>query len=71
MQMRKFTRLTNGFSKSLKHLEAALALHFYHYNWMRIHETLRITPAMQASVSNHIWTWEELLGVSKTSRKAA
>jgi IS1 family transposase len=71
MQMRRFTRLTNGFSKSLKYLEAALALHFYHYNWMRIHESLRVTPAMQAGVSNHLWSWEEFLGIIRTNQKAA
>lgn len=62
MQMRRFTRLTNGFSKSLKHLEAAIALHFFHYNFMRIHESLRATPAMQAGISRHLMTWEEFLG---------
>lgn len=61
MQMRRFTRLTNGFSKSLKHLEAAIALHFFHYNFMRVHESLRATPAMQAGISRHLMTWEEFL----------
>jgi len=61
MQMRRFTRLTNAFSKKLDNLKAALALHFFHYNFMRIHQTLRVTPAMEAKVSNHIWTWEEML----------
>lgn len=71
MQMRRFTRLTNGFSKSLKHLEAALALHFYHYNFMRIHETLRVTPAMEAGISKHLWTWEDFLGWNGVEKKAA
>ncbi len=55
MQMRRFTRLTNGFSKQLSYLEAALALHFVRYNFMRIHETLRVTPAMEAGISKHLW----------------
>lgn len=61
MQMRRFTRLTNGFSKTLKNLEAAITLHFFHYNFMRIHQTLRVTPAMEAGISDHIWTWDEVL----------
>tara|TARA_B100000315_G_C14565431_1_gene582677 strand:- start:312 stop:1136 length:825 start_codon:yes stop_codon:yes gene_type:complete len=61
MQMRRFTRLTNAFSKKLENLKAALALHFCHYNFCRIHGTLRVTPAMQAGISDHIWTWEEVL----------
>lgn len=61
MQMRRFTRLTNAFSKKLKNLKCALDLHFFHYNFMRIHETLRITPAMSAGITNHIWNWEEIL----------
>ena len=61
MQMRRFTRLTNAFSKRLQNLKAALALHFLYYNFIRIHQSLRITPAMQAGITNHIWTWEELL----------
>ncbi len=71
MQMRRFTRLTNAFSKSLKHLEAALALHFFHYNFMRIHETLRVTPTMQAGISKHLWTWEEFLAWNIQEREAA
>ena len=61
MNMRRFTRLTNGFSKKLASLEAALALHFFHYNFMRIHKTLSVTPSMEAGISRHIWTWAELL----------
>ena len=71
MQMRRFTRLTNAFSKSLKHLQAALALHFWHYNFMRLHETLRVTPAMEAGISKHLWTWEEFLGYDFQQQKAA
>jgi len=64
MQMRRFTRLTNAFSKKLENLKAAVALHFYHYNFMRVHRTLRVTPAMEAGITNHIWTWKELFGDS-------
>jgi IS1 family transposase len=61
MQMRRFTRLTNAFSKSLKHHKAAIALHFFFYNFVRIHETLRVTPAMEANVTNRLWNWADLL----------
>jgi IS1 family transposase len=71
MQMRRFTRLTNAFSKSLRHLEAALALHFFHYNFMRLHETIRVTPAMQAGISKHLMTWEEFLIWGKEQKEAA
>jgi IS1 family transposase len=61
MQMRRFTRLTNAFSKKVRNLEAAVDLHFFQYNWMRLHKTLRVTPAMEARITNRIWTWEDLL----------
>jgi IS1 family transposase len=61
MAMRRFTRLTNAFSKKLAHLKAALALHFAHYNFMRVHRTLRVTPVMEAGLANHVWSWEQLL----------
>lgn len=56
MSMRRFTRLTNGFSKKLENLKASVALYFAHYNFMRIHSTIRMTPAMQAEITGHIWT---------------
>jgi IS1 family transposase len=62
MQMRRFTRLTNAFSKKLANLKAACALHFAHYNFCRVHTTLRVTPAMAAGVCNEIWPLESLLG---------
>ena len=62
MQMRRFTRLTNAFSKKLENLKAACALHFAHYNFVRVHSSLRITPAMAAGVSNDVWPLERLLG---------
>jgi hypothetical protein len=61
MQMRRFTRLTNGFSKKLDNLKAHIALHFAHYNFVRIHQTLRTTPAMAANLTDHLWDLEELL----------
>ncbi len=61
MHIRRLTRLTNGFSKKLENLKAALSLHFIHYNFMRIHSTLRVTPAMEAGITDHIWGWDKLL----------
>lgn len=61
MQMRRFTRLTNAFSKKLENLKAAVALHFAHYNFVRIHKTLRVTPAMEAGVTNRLWTISDIL----------
>jgi IS1 family transposase len=64
MSMRRFTRLTNGFSKKIENLEHAVALHFMHYNFARIHKTLKVTPAMEAGVSNHLWSLEEIANLS-------
>lgn len=61
MQMRRLTRLTNAFSKSLPHMKAAAALHFAYYNFCRVHMSLRVTPCMEAKVTDHIWTIQELL----------
>lgn len=61
MNMRRLTRLTNAFSKKLTNLEASVALHFFHYNFMRIHQSLRVTPAMEAKITTHIWSWQDLL----------
>jgi IS1 family transposase len=66
MSMRRFTRLTNGFSKKIENLRAAVSLHFAHYNFVRLHRSLRVTPAMAAGVSDRLWTLEEL--VEATSR---
>ena len=60
---RRFTRLTNGFSKKAQNLAAAVAVHFMHYNFARIHQTLRITPAMAAGVSDHVWEIEEIVAL--------
>ena len=61
MSMRRFTRLTNAFSKKIENHEAAIALHFMYYNFARVHQTLRVTPAMEAGVSDHVWTLEEIV----------
>ena len=61
MMMRRFTRLTNAFSKKLENLKAACALYFAYYNFCRVHQTLRVTPAMEAGLADHVWGLEELL----------
>ena len=61
MQMRRFTRLTNAFSKKLTNLKAACALHFCHYNFVRVHSSLRITPAMAAGIASEIWPLAALI----------
>jgi hypothetical protein len=61
MQNRRFTRLTNAFSKKLENLKAAVALYFAYYNFVRVHSSLRITPAMAAGVTNKVWNISDLL----------
>jgi len=61
MGMRRFTRLTNAFSKKIENHVHAISIYFMHYNFARIHQTLRVTPAMQAGVSDHVWTLDELV----------
>lgn len=65
MGMRRFTRLTNGFSKKVENLEYAVALHFMYYNFGRIHKTLRVTPAMEAGIADHVWSMQEIAGLVK------
>lgn len=60
MGMRRFTRLTNGFSKKFENHAHQVALYFFHYNFVRVHKTLRVTPAMEAGLTDHVWTLEEL-----------
>lgn len=64
MQMRRFTRLTNAFSKKFENHKAMIALHYMHYNFARIHKTLRVTPAMEAGKSGHVWSLEEIAGLA-------
>lgn len=61
MGMRRFTRLTNAFSKKIDNHMHALALYFVHYNWMRIHKSLRVTPAMAAKLTGRLYGWEDIL----------
>ena len=61
MAMRRFTRLTNAFSKKWANHQASMALHFAYYNFCRIHRSLRITPAMQSGIAGHVWSIQQLL----------
>jgi hypothetical protein len=61
MQIRRLTRLTNAFSKKYENHKAAIALHFAYYNFCQIHRTLRVTPAMEAKITDRVWTIRELL----------
>lgn len=63
MSMRRFTRLTNAFSKKVENHAAAVALYLMFYNFARVHQTLRVTPAMEAGVSDHVWTIDEIVGL--------
>jgi IS1 family transposase len=63
MSMRRFTRLTNGYSKKLENLEHNVALYFMNYNFCRIHHTLRVTPAMEAGIADHVWSLEEVVAL--------
>src|SRR5207253_8271071 len=63
MHMRRFTRLTNAFSKKVENHAYAVALHFMYCNFVRIHTTLRVTPAMESGLSNHAWELSELVGL--------
>jgi IS1 family transposase len=62
MSMRRFTRLTNAFSKKVENHAWMLALHYMHYNFCRVHKTLRTTPAMESGITDHVWTIEQMLG---------
>jgi len=63
MSMRRFTRLTNGFSKKIENHAAMVALYFMYYNFCRVHQTIRVTPAMEAGIADHVWTIEELVSL--------
>ena len=69
MSMRRFTRLTNGFSKKTENHAAMVSLYFMYYNFARVHQTLRVTPAMEARLTDHVWSLEEL--VSLLDRRSA
>jgi IS1 family transposase len=70
MSMRRFTRLTNAFSKKAENLRHAVALHYMHYNFCRVHQTLRVTPAMEAGLTDHVWSLQELAGLAEVSKAA-
>lgn len=63
MGMRRFTRLTNAFSKKIENHEHAVALYFMYYNFCRIHQSLRVTPAMEAGIADHVWSLEEIVNL--------
>ena len=63
MQMRRFTRLTNAFSKKVENLAHAVSVHFMYYNFVRVHMTLKTSPAVAAGVADHVWTIEEMVGL--------
>jgi hypothetical protein len=63
MSMRRFTRLTNAFSKKLENHAATVALYFMYYNFGRVHQTLRVTPVMEAGIADHVWSIEEIVGL--------
>jgi IS1 family transposase len=65
MGNRRFTRLTNAFSKKIENHEHSMAFYFMHYNFVRIHQTLRVTPAMEAGVSNKLWSFEDIVRLIK------
>ena len=67
MNVRRFTRLTNAFSKKLENHMHAISLYFMHYNFCRVHKTLRVTPAMEAGLTDHIWEIEEVIMMSDTN----
>ncbi len=71
MHMRRFTRLTNGFSKKIDNHCYAVALHFMYYNFVKIHQSLRVTPAMEAGLTDHAWTLGELVGLLDSAHKVA
>ena len=63
LSRRRFTRLTNAFSKKLENHAATVALYFMYYNFGRVHQTLRVTPAMEAGIADHVWSVEEIVGL--------
>ncbi len=71
MQIRRFTRLTNGHSKKIENHGYATAIHFVFYNFCRVHQTLRVTPAMAGGLADHVWSLEELIGLLEKREQAA
>jgi IS1 family transposase len=71
MHIRRFTRLTNAFSKKVANHEAAVALHFMHYNFCRVHQTLRVTPAMEAGLTSRVWSIADVMALLDAAEKKA
>jgi len=71
MGLRRFTRLTNGFSKKVENHVHALAIYFMHYNFVRIHQTLRCTPAMEAGVADKLWSLDDMAALVEASEESA
>ena len=63
MSMKRFARLSNGFSKKVENHEHMVALHYLYYNFARIHQSLRVTPAMEAGVADHVWSLDEIIAL--------
>jgi hypothetical protein len=61
MHMGRFSRLTNGYSKKIDNHRRAVALHYMYYNFCKVHQTLRVTPAMEAGLTDHVWSLEQLV----------
>ena len=70
MGLRRFTRLTNAFSKKIENHIHALSIYFAYYNFGRVHQTLRVTPAMEAGLTDHIWTLEEVAALADARQSA-
>ena len=72
MSMRRFTRLTNGFSKKVENLRHAVSLYAVHYNFCRVHQTLRVTPAIEAGLATRVWDVQDIVGlISERKEEAA
>ena len=71
MNMRRFTRLTNAFSKKVENHACAISLHFMHYNFSRVHQTLKSTPAMRSGVTDHLWSIEEIVGLLEKTENSS
>jgi IS1 family transposase len=69
MSMRRFTRLTNAFSKKIENHAYAVALHFMYHNFCRVHQTLRVTPAMEAGIADHVWGVDEIIALVEERTK--
>lgn len=70
MHMRRFTRLTNGFSKKVENHSYAVALHFMYYNYVRVHQTLKVTPAMDAGLTDSLWDIKDLVALIDANEPA-